>query len=284
MRNIFAGRKMKRVCGWLSVVAIVSLFVGEAKAEAITGAQYEAALDRYGHFAAGRPHEYSRLSTMTDAGRSLALELPEDQVFEDVAPRLVRLGAAEPIEVLAIVSQRGSGARLVLFRLRNGRMEVSAESPPVGISHRWMNPVGVADLDGDGQAEVVAVTTPHIGGTLKIYRRSGSKLVETAALTGFSNHAYGSPELGLSMPVLLKGRWHLLVPDTSRTRLRLVAMEQGRLVEVGRCNVPGQVTGPIMAIEPTVVSVGLASGPHMVHLDPCVARGGIDGKEKSKTG
>lgn len=42
------------------------------------------------------------------------LTLPEHEVFEDLAPRLVKLAAGEPDTILAVVSGRDSGARLVL--------------------------------------------------------------------------------------------------------------------------------------------------------------------------
>ena len=138
---------------------------------------------------------------MTDSGRSLELQLADDEVFEDVMPRLVRLANGEPTEILAIVSRRIDGSRLVMIKIKGDRLEVSAESAATGIPMRWLNPVGVADLDGDGLSEIALVTTPHIGGTLRIYRRDGKKLVEIAALAGFSNHVYGSPELGLAAPV-----------------------------------------------------------------------------------
>jgi hypothetical protein len=66
-----------------------------------------------------------------------------------------------------------------------------AQSAPIGAPNRWLNPVGVADLDGDGVAEIAAVTTPHIGGVLRIYRRTGEVLAEVTSLAGFSNHEYG---------------------------------------------------------------------------------------------
>ena len=251
---------------WLPLAATFVLFASGAGAETITGAKYATPVERYGHFALGRPHEYARLTATTDAGRSLAFQLPQDQVFEDLEPRLVSLAADEPKEVLAIVSQRDSGSRLVLIRLVAGRLEISAESPAIGTPNRWLNPVGTGDLDGDGRAEIAAVVTPHIGGTLKVFRRSGSKLVEVAALAGFSNHVYGTPELGLSAPVFVGGRMRLLVPDATRLRLRLIALRNGRLVEVGRCAVPAPVTGPIRVVSTSEVSIGLASGQQTIVL------------------
>jgi hypothetical protein len=256
----------------LSLAAIFASLASHAGAETIAGARYATPVERYGHFALGRPHEYARLTATTDTGRSLAFELPGDEVFEDLEPRLVTLAAGEPKELLAIVSKRDSGSRLVLIRLSGGRLELSAESAAIGTPNRWLNPVGVADLDGDGRAEIAAVITPHIGGTLKVYRRNGSRLAEVAALAGFSNHVYGTSELGLSAPVRLGGRMRLLVPDTTRLGLRLIALEGGRLVEVGRCAFPAQVTGAIMAVSGAEISIGLASGQQKIALNDCLYR------------
>jgi hypothetical protein len=158
-----------------------------------------------------------------------------------------------------------------MIHLSGGRLQMSAQSPATGMPMRWLNPVGVADLDGDGRAEIAAVTTPHIGGTLKVYRRSGRKLVEIAALAGFSNHVYGSPELGLSAPVSMGGRMRLLVPNATRVRLRVIALEGGRLVEVGQCALSAAVTGAIRVISRSEVSVGLLSGRQVIALDDCAA-------------
>lgn len=254
----------------LSLAAMVVLFASAASAEMIIGAQYATPVARYGHFALGRPHEYARMTATTDSGRSLELLLPDDEVFEDLAPRLVRLEPHKPAEILAIVSRRQDGARLVLIRLNGDRLEVSAESLAIGIPMRWLNPVGVVDLDGDGRSEIAIVTTPHIGGTLRVYRRDGRKLIEIAALAGFSNHVHGSSELGLSAPVSVAGRARLLVPDTTRRNLRITALEGGRLVEVGRCALPAPATGATKVVGPSAVSVGLTTGLHRVVLDDCL--------------
>lgn len=253
------------------VASIVALVAFEAAAETITGAQYSDPVVRYGHFALGRPHEYARVTVTTDAGRTLALQLPEDEVFEDLAPRLVQLEAGAPQELLTIVSQRDSGARLALIGLRRDRLELTAQSPAIGTPMRWLNPVGVADLDGDGRAEIAAVITPHIGGTLKVYRRAASELVEIAALTGFSNHVYGSPELALSAPVSIGGRMHLLVPDTSRMHLRAIALEGGRLLEARRCALPAPLTGAIRVTALAEIALVLSTGRKRVILNDCTS-------------
>ncbi|MFU8889372.1 MAG: VCBS repeat-containing protein [Trueperaceae bacterium] len=228
----------------MALGAMLMLAMSTARAEVIVSANYEAPVERYGHFALGRPHEYARVVARTDAGRHVALELPDDEVFEDLAPRLVRLTEDGPTLLLAIVSARGVGARLALLGLDGDALEVVAQSAPIGSPHRWLNPVGVADLDGDGVAEIAAVTTPHIGGVLRVYRRDGERLVELASLTGFSNHAYRSPELELSRPARIDDRMQLLVPDMPRTAVRVIALDGDRLVDTDRCELAAPITGP----------------------------------------
>jgi hypothetical protein len=262
---------MKRRCGSILFALMLGLGAPATEAETVTGARYEAAVDRYGHFALGRPHEYARVRATTDAGRTLTLELPENAVFEDLAPRIVRLGPGEPAELLTIISQREAGARLAMIRLGHDRLEIGAQSPAIGTPMRWLNPVGVADLDGDGQAEIAAVITPHIGGTLKVYRRAGDQLIEIAGLAGFSNHIYGSPQLAMSAPASVGGRMYLLVPDTARLLLRVVALEGGRLVEVRRCALPAPLTGALRVVAPSEVAVDLRSGPRSIVWSDCPA-------------
>ena len=242
------------------VLAFCLLPASHAHAESIRVASYAAPVQRYGHFALGRPHEYARLTATTDTGRRVDFDLSANEVFEDLAPRVVRLAAGEAPQLLAIVSSRESGSRLMLLRLNGERLEIDAQSAPVGLPNRWLNPVAVTDLDGDGRAEIAAVITPHIGGTLKVYARQGRELVEKAALEGFSNHVYRTTDLALSMAFTLGDRVRLLVPNAARTQLRVIGLEDGRLVESGRCTLAAPVTGALRAEAAGEVSVGLASG------------------------
>ena len=241
-------------------LVVFPLFSISASAEKIMSTRYDNPVDRYGHFALGRPYEYSSVVATTDAGHKYIYSLPDNEVFEDLSPRIVKLAPGEPEEILAIVSERDTGSRLIMLLLKGDHLEISAQSPAIGTPMRWLNPVGVADLDGDGRAEIAAVITPHIGGTLKVYRRKGRKLVEVAALDGFSNHVYQTSELELSTVILVDGKMRLLVPDATRYRLRFVGLENGRLVETDSCQLLEPVTGPITMVSPSVISVGLLSG------------------------
>ncbi|MFT5449674.1 MAG: hypothetical protein ACI9DC_004871 [Gammaproteobacteria bacterium] len=156
---------------------------------------------------------------------------------------------------LTIVSNRNSGSRLALVRLIDNKLLISAQSPPIGTPMRWLNPVGVVDLYGDGQAEIAAVITPHIGGRLKVYKESGDALVEVATLAGFSNHVYHSSELSLSIAMPVGNNMRLLVPDFTRRFLRIIALRGGALVEVGRCPLAEPISGALTRISETEISI-----------------------------
>jgi len=257
----------------LTLPAFAALFVligTDAGAEIFTHARYSNPVDRYGHFAPGQSHEYSDLVVTTDTGQRLVLQLPEEEVFEDVNPRLIRLVRGGSEEILTIVSNRKSGSRLVVIGLAGDQVKIIAQSRPIGTPMRWLNPVGVADLDGDGRAEIAAVITPHIGGTLKVYRRTGLDLVEIAALSGFSNHIYGSPELGLSTPVSIAGQMRLLVPDVTRRKLRVIAFAGDSLTEIGRCKLGSPVTGAIRVMSSFEVTVEVSAGQQLIDLNDCL--------------
>jgi hypothetical protein len=251
-------------------LAALALNVGTLSAEGIASGHYRTPTLRYGHFALGPPHEYAELVAVSRSGAQASYALPEDEVFEDIAPRVVSMSADAPAQLLTIVSSRSAGARLVLFALREGTLIRSAQSKPIGTPNRWLNPVAVADLDGDGSAEIAAVITPHIGGTLKVFRLAGAELIEIAALGGFSNHAYGSPITALSGVATIAGRAHLIVPDFARQNLRVVAYENGQLRERGRCAVEGGIVGPVQFDGGQNVTVRTARGTVQLNLAGCL--------------
>lgn len=186
--------------------------------------------ERYGHGILGDRIEAGGFRIRTTARRRLELVLPEDSVFEDLRVRLADVDVDGRDEAVVVRSYLDRGAALAVYRIGPDRIEPLAETEPLGIPHRWLNPVGVADFDGDGRPEIALVTTPHIGGTLKLYRLEGGRLALTAERRGFSNHRIGSRELDLSAILDFNGDGvaDIALPDDSRRLLRVVTFAGGK--------------------------------------------------------
>ncbi|MBL4615510.1 MAG: VCBS repeat-containing protein [Magnetovibrio sp.] len=192
--------------------------------------------ERYAHGALGDTIEAAGISVVLKDGTRLTLELPENAVFEDRYPRLVDLDRDGRDEMVVVKSTLSQGAALVIIGVREGQLQILAQSKPIGRANRWLNPVGVGDFDADGQIELAYVETPHIGGTLRILRWQDDQLVEVYAEYGFSNHLIGTPEMGLATVLDTNGDGvtDLVVPNTSRRILRVVTFKGGTFKELAQ--------------------------------------------------
>ena len=201
--------------------------------------------ERYGHAVLGDGVEAGGLLVRLADGDSLTLSLPEDQVFEDLKPRLVDLDDDGRDEILVVRSSQSSGATLVAYGVVEGALREVAKGPERLTAHRWLNPVGAADFDGDGTLEVAYVETPHIGGVLRILSRQGDRLVQEAEAYGFSNHAIGSRALGLSAILDADGDGlpEILLPDARRRALRVMGFVDGALRERAVFPLDAQIVG-----------------------------------------
>ena len=164
--------------------------------------------------------------------RALSLELPPTRVFEDRALRLADLDGDGRDEIIVVESDARLGSSLVVYGLRLGaaaRQPVLAQlarSPFIGTAHRWLNPVGVADFDGDGSPDIAAVTTPHIGGVLTLYRYQPPALEPLAQLPGVSNHRIGTVEQQLAAVVDTPGqRPAVIIPGAGLRTLHVVRLD-----------------------------------------------------------
>ncbi|SOD95645.1 FG-GAP repeat domain-containing protein [Caenispirillum bisanense] len=217
----------------------------------IAAAWLAGATDRYGHAVLGDGLEAGRLAVETAAGERLAVDLPDAEVFEDLTPRLADLDGDGRDEVLVVRSHRDVGAALVVYGVTEaGALAEKAATPPLGLPNRWLNPVGVADLDGDGAPEVVTVETPHIGGILRVWHWRDGRLVRGASEGNVSNHAVRSPVLGLHAltDVDGDGRPDVVVPNQSRNELRIFSFADGRPRELATVPLPGAVATAIVPV------------------------------------
>lgn len=199
----------------------------------ITRACYDSpkSSDLYRHDILGQTPEWSRLVvTLGPKGRAvregaaLAFPVGKHRLYEDVAPRLADLDGDGRPEVIVVETDHRMGARLLALFL-NGR---SAATPFIGTPRRWLAPVGVADLDGDGRAEIAYVETPHRDKVLKIARLDANTLRVVAEVQGLTNHRIGDDFIqgGIAM---CEGKTTVLTADAGWSRVVGTAFEGGRL-------------------------------------------------------
>ena len=190
--------------------------------------------DRYPHTALGSRTHAGSVHVVTAAPAGLLQEviyrLPFNRVFEDLALRLADLDQDGRDEIIVIEADVLRGASVVVLGLEDsqngGTLKEKARSPAAGSTFRWLNPVGVADFDGDGKQDIAAVITPHIGGELTLYHYRPPQLVPYAKAMDTSNHLMGSPELQLAVIMQLPGqRPTIIVPDMSLKALHALRWE-----------------------------------------------------------
>lgn len=201
--------------------------------------------ERYAHGVLGDAVEAGGLMVRLDDGSERRLMLPETQVFEDLKPRLVDLDRDGAAEILVVRASLDAGAVLTAYGLVDDELQLVAEGPQRLPRHRWLNPIGAADFDGDGTIEVAYVETPHLGGVLRIVSLQDGALVEEASWAGVSNHVMGSRELGLSAVLDFDedGLPEIFVPSARRRSLRVLRYEDGEIKLLGRAFYDAQIIG-----------------------------------------
>lgn len=203
--------------------------------------------NRYGHGVLGDATESQSVVVERRGGRRDIVRLGADAVFEDLEPRLVRLGGSE--KVIVVRSYLAAGSALAVIGESDGRFRIVAETPPIGTPNRWLNPAGVADFDGDGAVEIALVRMPHALGRLELWRWSGGSLEKVAETRDTSNHAIGSRVLRMSVVEDFDGDGvaDLAIPSFDRRAIRLLSF-RGGVGEIARVSLPAPVTAALVRL------------------------------------
>jgi hypothetical protein len=211
---------------------------------------------RYGHGVLGDAIEAGGFVVERD-GQRLLFRLGPDAVFEDRRVRLADLDGDGQPEAILVKAYLDRGAALAVYRIGRHAIEPLAEGPAIGQRNRWLNPVGVADFVGSGQAMLAAVVTPHLAGSLRLYRLAGRALVEVSRIDGFTNHRLGERDLDLAQIGDLDGDGtpEIVIPSLSRQDLAAIGFKGGRAVVLRKAPVTQRVArflvlrGPRATIE-----------------------------------
>lgn len=170
----------------------------------IVKAEYREPTTRYDHGILGDAVEWGALYLKVDmcfgcegvaSYREFIIRLPENRVFEDIEPRIVEVIGEGSNEVLVVETDLDKGARLALY----SEAGLEAATLFIGRTHRWLAPIGVADLDGDGAVEVAYVDRPHLAKTIRIWRFNYDEpdlaLTHVRDIPGFTNHRIGEDNI-----------------------------------------------------------------------------------------
>lgn len=185
--------------------------------------------------------------------RTVEKSLPTHRVYEDRVPRVVDIDQDGRDEVILIETDALRGASLVVLGVDQTtdvpRLVERARGPFAGSPFRWMNPVGVADFDGDGKADLANVVTPHVGGVLQLLHYRPPLLVPFATAMDVSNHRMGALEQDLAVIVTAPGQKPtIVVPDMTLRALHALRWDApGRWTELADLK---PLPGPVERMQP----------------------------------
>jgi len=159
--------------------------------QGIARAWYDGATDRYRHGVLGDAIEPSVIAIQNQDNCTISLELDTEHVFEDIAPRLANLDGVPGNEIITIRSHQNYGAQVAVYQLTDNTLKLLASTPYIGTSNRWLAPIGIADLNNDGDMDIAFVDRPHLAKVLRVWSFRDNELVEVANKSGYSNHRIG---------------------------------------------------------------------------------------------
>ncbi len=198
---------------------------------------------RYPHRALGSPTHaasvHALVRSRSGAWQAVESRLPLHRVYEDRVPRIIDIDRDGSEEILLVEADALRGASLVVLGIEHAAngpvLTERARSAFAGTPFRWLNPVGVADFDADGQLDLAMVLTPHIGGELQLLHYRPPLMVPYARALDVSNHRMGAIEQALAVIVQVAGqRPTVLVPDMTLRALHALRWDApGRWTELG---------------------------------------------------
>ncbi len=223
-------------------------------------------VDRLGLVAAS---EAGRLIVIDRISRRHELELAVDAALVGPHLQIADADGDGEDEIIVAIGRQGEGISLAVAQLRDGGIGIVAQTGEKDIPHRAVASGPVADLDGDGRAELAFVADGADGeGSLEIWRFRDGSLEQVGALPDFASRAKdGAAWAGVQIAADLTGdkQADLVVPTADRLTLRIVSIVDDELTESERIALPAEAVTEILMLRmqgrprPALL-VGLADG------------------------
>ncbi|MDP9478857.1 MAG: hypothetical protein M3R38_24785 [Actinomycetota bacterium] len=186
---------------------------------------------RYVHGVIGDDLEAESITVLepTDAGLEVAGRLFAESggVFELVSP--LWFEGPDGRELLAVTeSAEGQGSRIAVYDPEEGLL---AAGSFFGEPQRWRHLLAAGPFGPNGEVEIAAIRTPHIGGMVEFYGidAQAGELRIAATQPGYSSHTIYSRNLDAARAGDLDGdgAFELLVPSQDGTELGAVRRVEG---------------------------------------------------------
>ncbi len=204
--------------------------------DGLVAAWYDGATTRYPHGVLGDDIEASELFVIAnEAGTQCSQQvvLDDNEVFEDLAPRLVDMDGDGEMDVVTIISHAEKGARIAVFGYAAGdrsQLKLKASTRAIGTPFRWLAPIGMGDFNNDGRMDIAYVDRPHLARILRVVSYTESnELEEIASAPGFTNHRIGEDFISSGVRSC-QGRLQLVTADSRWERILLTSVKETTLV------------------------------------------------------
>ncbi|MGI9049718.1 MAG: hypothetical protein ACR2GU_10185 [Rubrobacteraceae bacterium] len=185
----------------------------------------------YPHGAIGDELEARAMTLLKPAGKDLTasgrIRPASGGIFESNAPLWFRMPGVKG-EVLPIAeTSPEKGARVSVYAPSG---ELVAAGPFIGERFKWRHVLAAGPFGPNGETEVAATRTPHVGPRIAFYRpdKTSKELKVSASLPGYTSHRIYTRNMDTIRAGDLDGdgRWELLVPNEDYTTLAAVRHEK----------------------------------------------------------
>ncbi|WP_244661322.1 hypothetical protein [Haloferax gibbonsii] len=201
------------------------------------------ATDEYDHGALGDSLEGGSVVAIhtSDEWSVSRFSPPDGAVFEATTP-IITWFDRDAAQIVTTASDAETGARVVAIDTETGEVR---SGPPLGTGFRWRHTLAVDSFGPNGEQEIAAVRTPHVGGVAEFYRPTDDALELVATDDGgYRSHVLGSRNLdgGLSGYFAGEDQTVLAVPTRDRTELAFLRRVEGGIQRHTTIPIGGELT------------------------------------------